>query len=161
MKKKWKCKTVAKSDAWTREWIQNMKCNMKGARLFGKFICKAVISMGIKNPTYFLVALLQIEFCDEQTSQSPQYLEVAQLVEYLTGYSFRRPWFKSQLVYFYISPIPLYVMQWNWQVNSYQGNKSEYVNPQGPKSFKGEEFDSQTSVNTGARELCSGGKVLD
>lgn len=62
-----------------------MKCNMKGARLFGKFICKAVISMGIKNPTYFLVAVLQIEFCEEQTSQSPQYLEVAQLVEYLTG----------------------------------------------------------------------------
>lgn len=42
---------------------------MKGARLFGKFICKAIISMGIKNPTYFLVAVLQIEFCDEQTSQ--------------------------------------------------------------------------------------------
>lgn len=92
--------------------------------------------MGIKNPTYFLVALLQIEFCDEQTSQSPQYLEVAQLVEYLTGYSFRRPWFKSQLVYFYISPIPLYVMQWNWQVNSYQGKKSEYVNPQGPNHLR-------------------------
>lgn len=90
-----------------------MKCNMKGARLFGKFICKVIISMGIKNPTYFLVAVLQIEFCDEQTSQSPQYLEVAQLVEYLTGYSFRGPWFKSQLVYFYISPILLYVMQWN------------------------------------------------
>lgn len=90
-----------------------MKCNMKGARLFGKFICKVVISMGIKNPTYFLVAVLQIEFCEEQTSQSPQYLEVAQLVEYLTGYSFRGSWFKSQLVYFYISPIPLYVMQWN------------------------------------------------
>lgn len=77
LKKKWKCKTVAKSDAWTREWIQNMKCNMKGARLFGKFICIVIISMGIKNPTYCLVAVLQIEFCDKQTCQSLQYLEVA------------------------------------------------------------------------------------
>lgn len=40
------------------------------------------------------------------------------------------------------------------------GNESGHINLQGPRSFKGEECDGQTASNTGARELCSVGRVL-